>query len=110
MRVRNKTKKTIIIDKARVAKNVKEKVVGLLSSKSPEVLLLKTHFGIHTFGMQYAIDVMVLDSQHKVAATKASLPPNRIFLWNPLHETVIEMPEGMLEKTNTEIGDTIELV
>lgn len=108
MRVRNKTKKTIIADKVRVAKNLKEKMVGLLASEKPEVLLLKTHFGIHTFGMKYAIDVMVLDRTNRVATLKASLPPSRIFLWNPIYKTVIEMPEGLLEKTKTEVGDFIE--
>jgi uncharacterized protein len=110
MQVRNITKKTIIVDKIRVAKNLQDKVIGLLRSKKPEVLLLKTHFGIHTFGMKYAIDVIVLDDKHTVVALKASLPPNRIFLWNPMDEIVIEMPEGMIEKTKTEIGDKIEIV
>jgi uncharacterized protein len=110
MRVRNKTKKTIIVDRIRVAKNLQEKVIGLLRSEKPEVLMLRTHFGIHTFRMKYAIDVIILDKNNKVAALKASLPPNRIFLWNPIHETIIEMPEGLIEKTKTEIGDKIEFV
>jgi len=107
--VRNKTKKTIIVDRIRVAKNLKEKVVGLLASDKPESLLLKTHFGIHTLSMKYAIDVIVLNDKHKVVALKTSLLPNRIFLWNPMHEIVIEMPEGHIKKTRTQIGDAIEL-
>ena len=100
----------MIIDRIRIAKNLKDKIVGLLSSPQPEVLLLKTHFGIHTFGMKYAIDVIVLDNHNRVVAIKPSLPPNRIFVWNPIHQTVIEMPEGLIEKTRTKVGDRIEII
>ena len=107
--VRNTTKKTVLVDQVKFAQTILEKTRGLLGSDTPEVLLIKTRFGIHTFGMKYAIDVMILDKNNRVVKLRPSLPPNSIVLWNPKYDTIIEMPEGIIEKTHTEIGDLIEL-
>jgi hypothetical protein len=72
-------------------------------------MLLKTHFGIHTFGMKYPIDILILDQQNCVVARKENLKPNTIFLWNPRYETVLELPAGTIKKTKTEIDDNILL-
>ena len=109
MSIRNKTKKTVLVDKVRVANTISEKTIGLLRSEKPEVLLIKTRFGIHTFGMKEAIDIVVLDIENRVVKLRPSLPPNRIFLWNPKYDTVIEMPEQLIEKTHTEIGDQLQI-
>ena len=109
MQVRNKSKRTILIDDVRVAKTLTEKTIGLLKSKTPEVLFLKTRFGIHTFSMKYAIDVIILDKHNTVVKLKASLAPNSIFLWNPRYDSVLEFPEGIIEKAHIAVGDVIEL-
>jgi len=70
-------------------------------------MLLKTHFGIHTFGMGYPIDVLVLDKKNNVAAMKKNVKPNRIFLWNPKFQTVIELPAGTIKKTKTQLQDKL---
>lgn len=108
MSVRNITKRTILVDNVRIAKSLKDKTVGLLLSKNPAVILLKTRFGIHTFGMRYAIDVLILDQNSKVVKLRKSLPPNYIFLWNPAFDTVLELPEGIIEKTQTKLGDKLD--
>ena len=72
-------------------------------------MLLKTRFGIHTFGMKYTIDVLVLDKQNRVIALKENLKPNRIFLWNFNYETVLELPYGTIKETKSEIGDLLQL-
>jgi uncharacterized membrane protein (UPF0127 family) len=82
--------------------------IGLLDQKKPQALLIKTRFGIHTFGMRFPIDVLVLDTTNHVAIIKENLQPNRIFLWKPTHDTVIELPHGTIEKSNTVVGNKIE--
>lgn len=47
--------------KANETKNLIEKVVGLIGKDKPIALLIKTHFGIHTFGLKFSIDVLRLN-------------------------------------------------
>jgi uncharacterized membrane protein (UPF0127 family) len=91
------------------ASNIWNKSKGLLGTKKPYPLLLKTHWGIHTFGMIYAIDVVILDSHQTVVKLKQNLHPNSIFLWNPKHEIVLELPEGFVKKNKLEVGEKIKL-
>lgn len=71
-------------------------------------MLLKTRYGIHTFGMKYPIDVLILDEQNNIVTIKNNLRPNNIFIWNIQYETVLELPKGTIEKSKTKLGDTIE--
>lgn len=109
MRIINKTSDITLTEHAIQTKNVFEKAVGLIG-KEPQTLILRTHFGIHTFGMTYPIDVLVLDKHHSVVAIKKSLKPNRIFLWNPRYDFVIELPKGTIARSKTKIGDTLSVI
>lgn len=60
--------------------------------------------------MHNYIDILILDSNYKVAKIKKSLTPNKIFFWNPKYNLVIELPEGMIKKSKTIIGDQLELI
>ena len=92
------------------ASNIFLKVKGLLGTDKPYALLLKTHWGIHTFGMKYAIDVIILDGANKIVALKQNLKPNRIFLWNPKYEKVVELPSGFIRKNKLILQQKIQLV
>ena len=91
------------------ARNIREKVVGLIGKDKPEALMLKTHFGIHTFGLKFAIDVIILNNENEVVKLKKSLKPYNIFFWNPMYEKVLELPQGIIEKKMIKIGDKIDL-
>lgn len=105
LKVINKTKKKVISQDVIEAKAWKEKVFGLLLYKNPQGMLLHTRFGIHTFGMRYPIDVLVLDNEGRVVKMKENLLPNRIFLWNPRYATVMELPSMTISKTRTTLYD-----
>lgn len=92
----------------REARNLREKIIGLIGAK-PYALLIKTHFGIHTFGLKFPIDVLILDNQNKVVSIKKNLKPKRIFIWNPLFEKVIELPQGTIDKKKIRINDDVNL-
>ena len=110
MRIFNKKRDTVIADDALEAKNIKDKTLGLLKYKTQRALILKTRFGIHTFGMKKPIDVVILDSKHKVVSMKENLMPWSVFCWNPKYEIVIELPRGVIGKTHTQIGDRLEFI
>lgn len=110
MKIKNQTKQTVIAEKAIVPTSLWEQSLGLLKYKTPIAMLLKTRLGIHTFGMRYRIDVLILDKQNRLMAKKENLKPNRIFLWDPRYETVLELPPGTINKTKTEIHDQLNLL
>ena len=81
---------------------------GLLGKNKPEAIVFETRFGIHTFCLQFPIDLIVLDNKNSVKVAK-TIKPNRIVLWNIKYKTVIELPVNTLIKTGTKIGDIIVL-
>ncbi len=91
------------------AENIKEKIIGLIGKDKPQTLMIKTRFGIHTFGLKFPIDVLILDKFNKVVLIKNNLAPNKIFVWNPKYESVIELPNGTIEKKEIKINDEISL-
>lgn len=100
-----------MLDKgASEATKIQDRMVGLLKDKKPRALLIHTRFGIHTIGMRFPIDVLILDKHHKVMATKQCLKPYRIFLWNPKYSTVLELPAGTIERSKTELNDEIRIM
>lgn len=94
---------------ARKTKSIQEKIAGLIGKNEPENLLITTRFGIHTFGLKFPIDVLILDNTNKVVSIKQRLKPCRIFLWNPVYEKVIELPSGTVKEKSIELHDTIDL-
>lgn len=105
MEIRNITKKTIL-SKNSEFQNSFRKMQGMLAN-SAACIVFKTRFGIHTFFMKKYIDVLILDDSKKVVALKKNLAPWNIYLWNPKHDTVIELDSGAIAKSKTEIGDII---
>lgn len=81
---------------------------GLLF-KDIEPIVIKTRFGIHTFGLKQSIDVVVLDKNHFIRKMKHDLQPNRIFLWNPAFDTVLELPSSTIKTRELKLGQKIDL-
>lgn len=102
--IENKTQKTLIA-KNLYKKNAFGKIKGLIGEKTPQAIIFNTRFGIHTFLIQFPIDVVILDKNRQVVALKRGLKPNRIFFWNIRFDTVIELPGGVLNKSKTQLGD-----
>jgi len=94
---------------AKEALGIKERIIGLIGSKKPTALLLKTHFGIHTFGLKFPIDVLILNNKNIVVSLRKGLRPNRIFLWNPKYEKVLELPNGTIKKNEIKIKSEVYL-
>jgi len=85
------------------------KAIGLIAAKKAYPVFFQTRFGIHTFGLKFPIDVLILDSNNKVVKIAESLKPNHIFLWNPKFEKVIELPAGAVDKKKINVGSLLNL-
>ena len=82
---------------------------GLIGAEKADAVFFETRFGIHTFGLKFPLDVLILDNKNIVVKLKENLKPNRIFLWNPAWNKCIELTAGEIKKKNIEIGTEINL-
>lgn len=105
MKLYNKTKNTLILENLFECKSFLEKTLGLISRKKENGVYFKTRFGVHSFGMKFPIDVVVLDGKNKITQIKKNLPPNRFFFWRPWHSKIIEIPSSA--NYRLEIGDLV---
>ena len=107
----NTTKKTTVADQCHFANTMFKRMVGLLNRRSlnnGEGLLLDRCYGIHTVGMRFSIDLLFLDKEYRVIRTVKALPPLRTCAVKQAIY-VLELPVGMIERSQTEVGDQIQI-
>ena len=108
----NFSKKIILAKNATLANNIFLRLKGLLGTKDlsqNSALIIKPCSSIHTFFMQYNIDVIFVDKDNKIIAILTDLEPFKISKIYFDAAFCVEFPAGTLEKTSTTIGDTIVL-
>jgi uncharacterized membrane protein (UPF0127 family) len=105
MIIKNISKHTILSTEATELRSLKDKTKGLLGTTMAKAVIIKTRWGIHTFGMNYPIDIIILSNTMQVVALKKHLLQGNVFLWNPRHTVVIELPAGMISRSKTVLGD-----
>jgi uncharacterized membrane protein (UPF0127 family) len=62
---------------------------------------------VHTFFMKFAIDLIYVDRKRRVKGVVRALRPWRMSICLPAH-SVLELPPGTIDRTNTRKGDEIE--
>jgi len=95
-----------------VADSLLKRMKGLLGKKemlNGEALWIKPCISVHTFFMKFPIEVVFLNKRNQVIATIRNLQPNRITGFYFKSTSVLEMPAGVLEATDTRVGDEIEI-
>ena len=108
--VYNKTKETFIAFRVKVADSITSRLVGLLGKRS-----LKPDSGvwivpanaIHTIGMLFTFDVILIDEDFKVVGLRELIRPFRITRPNFRAESVIEVPAHTIFRSRTEVGDQL---
>lgn len=112
MPVINLTKKTWLATKVRKADNFLTRLVGLLKRTNlgpEEALWLMPSKGIHTVGMKFPIDVVFLNRDCHVLGLTSGMSPYRISSVHLRGYSVLELPNGTIRKSRTEIGDQLEI-
>ena len=110
MIVVNETKESVLAKNVWVAENFFERLRGLIGSPAlveGEGFLIPSCSGIHTFGMNYLIDAIYLDRNGRAVEVISSLKPNSFGIVNFQARSVLELPEGTIERTKTEKGDLL---
>lgn len=110
MVVRNATKNTLVAVDLEIVRSFKDRALGLHLKNHPRALMFHTRFGIHTLGLPVPIDALVLDEGDRVVKLKENLYPNQFFFWNPRYRKVIELPLGKIRRSQTEVGDLLQML
>lgn len=109
MILKNTTKKTVLARKVKKARSLNDNLFGLTRYTKPVGMIFQTRYGIHTIGMKFPIDVIILDRHNRVVDLKKNLQPNRLFFWNPYYSCVVELPSGTIQNSQTELSDRLSL-
>ncbi len=97
------------MDNLKIALSVTERTKGLIGALEPFPLLIRTRWGIHTFGVKFPLDIVILDNEYRIRSLRPSLVPRRIFFWNPKFSIVIELPDGAIKKSDLKVGNQLVL-
>ena len=110
VRILNQTRGTVLAAQAVIADGSISRFVGLLGTRSLAEgggLWIIPSQGVHTVGMQYAIDIVFLDRAHRVLEVRNALRPFRLTHLNWHAHSVLELPAHTLEQTSTRVGDSL---
>jgi uncharacterized membrane protein (UPF0127 family) len=112
MLVRNETRDCILADAADIADTSLKRQKGLLGRDKlldGSALWIVPCESIHTFGMRFPIDVLYLDRRQKVRKVLRAMRPWRLSVCVFAH-SVLELPAGVIGRTNTQAGDQLLLL
>lgn len=113
MKLINKTSNTIISENVITANTFLKRLKGLMFTKElPEqsALYIVPCNAIHTFNMNYSIDVLYLDANNTILAIDEELKPGRI--GSPVKNavSVVELPSGRAKKLGIKAGQIVEFL
>ncbi|MGZ6332552.1 MAG: DUF192 domain-containing protein [Bdellovibrionota bacterium] len=108
--VYNQTKGTFLAFRVGVADSILGRLIGLLGRKSlkPDggVWIVPAN-AIHTVGMLFSFDVVMIDKDFRVVSVTEMLKPFRVLLPKLRAESVIELPAHTIFRSRTEVGDQL---
>ena len=112
MLIKNLTKKTAISRRGKICDSILAKFMGLMfSSKQKNTLIFKFNreqiISLHMVFVFYPIDVIFLDKRKIVADFKENFRPFSFCSSKKKALYAVELPNGTIRKSKTEIGDKI---
>ena len=108
--VYNKTRETFLSFRVRVCDSVIGRMVGLLGRRSlpPDggAWIVPAN-SIHTIGMLFSFDLILIDKNFKVVGLRELIRPFRITWPRRAAESVLELPAHTIFRSRTQIGDQL---
>ena len=108
--VYNKSRETFLAFRVRVADSILGRLIGLLGRKSlaPDsgVWIVPSN-AVHTIGMLFSFDLVLIDKDFKVVGLRELVRPFRVTWPNHRAESVIELPAHSIFRSRTQIGDQL---
>jgi uncharacterized membrane protein (UPF0127 family) len=111
VRIQNRSRGTVLGERIEVADGFFTRLKGLLGRDglgTGEGLLIVPSRGVHMFGMRFALDVLLLDSERRVAARYPALAPGKATGMHRGVRYALELPVGTIDSTSTGEGDSLD--
>ena len=108
----NLTRNTLLAENSELANTPLKRMKGLLFRKTLEessALIIQPTSSIHTFFMQFSIDILFLDRDNRILKLRHNIAPFRFILCPLSAKTTIEFPAGTLVSTQTQVGDFLSI-
>jgi uncharacterized protein len=106
----NQTKGTFLAFRVGVADSILGRLIGLLGRRSlkPDrgVWIVPAN-AIHTVGMLFSFDVVMIDKDFRVVSVTEMVKPFRVILPKRRAESVLELPAHTIFRSRTEVGDQL---
>jgi len=112
VRILNRTKGTLLASCAEVADSIGSRLIGLLGRSSLESgggMWILPGNSIHTIGMCFPIDIVMLSRETTVVGLRKSVPPFSVVWPNLRARSVLELPADTIARTRTESGDLLQI-
>lgn len=101
----------ILAEQVTEARTFARRLKGLMFTKALQqaaCLHIEPCRSIHTFFMNYAIDVLHLDRNYTIVGIESRVEPGRMGAVIKNTASVIELPAGSLAQTRTQIGQAVQ--
>jgi uncharacterized membrane protein (UPF0127 family) len=108
MQIMNRTRGTLLGVNVDLADSWWSRLRGFLMRPEPragEGILLTPCNAIHTWGMEYELDIIFLDASGRVLKVLEKVPPRTTPARVVGGRYVLEVPAGTIEATGTSVGD-----
>jgi uncharacterized protein len=108
----NLTSGTVVANAVRNPTTSWRRMIGLIGARELEAgggLWLEPCSTIHTMGMRFPIDVVLLNRDGRVVAIAPNVPPLRPFVSHRSTAIIVELPAGSTAD-NVRLGDELVLV
>jgi hypothetical protein len=112
VRIHNTTRDTLLGSHVRIADDPRNRLIGLLGQPSlppGSGLWIRPSNSIHTIGMKFAFDVVLIDRDCRVVGLREGIRPFRVALPCWKAESVLELPATTLARTRTRVGDQLSI-
>ena len=112
LQVTNVTRGTVLATRLEAAHTGPTRRRGLLGRdglERGEGLWIAPCESVHTFFMRFPIDLVYLDRERRIKKARSAVGPWRLSACLSAH-SILELPAGTIRETQTERGDTLEIV
>jgi uncharacterized membrane protein (UPF0127 family) len=113
VRIENAATGRLVAGNVRVASTCLARTIGLLGERSlpsEQGLLLIPCASVHTFGMQFAIDILFLDRQNRVLRVFPSVGPCRVRIGPRGTRSALELSAGATSDAGVAVGDCLAVI
>ncbi len=111
VRLLNRTRGTVIAERAEVASSWFARLRGLIGRRALEPghgLIIRPCNSVHTFFMAFPIELLFVGEGDRILRATRAIGPWRIGPIVPAARYVVELPAGTLAASGTAAGDELE--